>query len=208
MTLTRVIRLFIGLILYALGVVFTIQANLGLSPWDALHSGLSQRCPLTFGEVSILVGFVVIMITFQFHEPVGVGSILNAVLVGLFIDLIQNLNLIALSNSFSTGVVMLFSGMFLVAMASYFYIGSRYGAGPRDGLMVALTRETGMPVGLIRAIIEMTVLFMGYLLGAKIGIGTVLLAFGMGPMIQIIFQYFHFNVRDIEHDSILQKKTA
>lgn len=204
----RKLRLFIGLILYALGIVFTIQANLGLSPWDALHSGLSRVMGITFGQVSILVGFIVVSITYQFHEPIGIGTILNTFSIGLFIDYFFYIDLIKLSNHFLSGVFMLFLGMFLIALASFFYIGSGYGTGPRDGLMVALTRTTKKPVGLIRGSIEMTVLFLGYLLGAKIGIGTLLLAFGMGPIIQLTFKHFSFDVSRVTHDFFLQKQAS
>ncbi len=208
MTYTRIGRLLLGLMLYAVGIVLTIQANLGLSPWDALHSGLSQTFGISFGQISILVGIAVVAVTYQFHEAIGVGTILNTVLIGLFIDYIFHIDLIKTPSNFFLGVLMIFAGMFMIAFASYFYIGSRYGAGPRDGLMVALTRVTGKPVGLIRGSIELTVLFLGYLLGAKIGIGTVLLAFCMGPIIQMTFRYFSFEVGAVSHDSILQKKAV
>jgi uncharacterized membrane protein YczE len=100
---------------------------------------------------------------------------------------------------------MLITGMFLIALGSYFYIGSRFGTGPRDGLMVALTRVSKKPVGLIRGLIEMTVLLLGYLLGAKIGLGTIILAFGIGPIVQLTFRILRFDVHTVTHDSLLQK---
>jgi len=205
MKLTRYIRLTIGLILFALGIVLTVNGNLGLAPWDAFHVGLSQILNLSFGQVSIIVGITVILINYQLHESIGIGTVANIFVIGMLIDLIFSSNIIPISTNTFTGVIMLLLGMFLIAFASYCYIGSGFGTGPRDGLMVALTRKLQKPVGLVRGGIELTVLALGYLLGAKVGLGTLLLAFGIGPIVQLTFKLLHFKVEDIQHDAFLQK---
>ncbi len=201
----RYLRLTVGLILYAIGIVLTINGNLGLAPWDAFHIGLCKTFGISFGQISIIVGIFVLIINYHLDESIGIGTIANIFVIGLLIDLIFYLKFIPISHSISGGTLMLFFGMVLIAVASYYYIGSGFGTGPRDGLMVALTRVTKKPIGLIRGLIEMCVLLMGYLLSAKIGFGTIFLAFGIGPIVQITFKVFRFDVNSVKHDSFIQK---
>lgn len=202
----RFFQLSMGLILYAVGIVFTINANMGLAPWDAFHMGLTYMSHISFGMISILVGLLVMVFTYQLNESIGIGTLSNIFVIGLLIDLIFYLDLIPLANSMITGIPMLLIGMELIALGSYFYIGSSFGTGPRDGLMVALTRVTSKPVGLIRGLIELTVLAAGYLLGAKIGIGTLIVGLGIGPIVQLTFKVLKFDVSTITHDAFLQKR--
>lgn len=206
MFIKRYTRLIIGLSLCSIGIVITINANLGLSPWDALHSGLSHMLGIPFGQTGILVGLFVMLITYQLKESIGIGTITNIIYIGFFIDLIFYFKWIPLAATLLSGILMLVIGMFLMAVGTYYYIGSTFGTGPRDGLMASLTRVTQKPVGLIRGLIEVSVLFIGYLLGAKIGPGTFILAFCIGPIIQMVFRFFKFNVSEIRHDYLLQKK--
>ena len=206
MLFKRYTRLFIGFFLYSIGIVFTINGNLGLSPWDALHSGLSQLSGISFGQIGIIVGIIVMTVTYQLKESIGTGTILNIFVIGILIDYIFYIKLIPIAQSMAGGILMLLVGMVLIALATYCYIGSAFGAGPRDALMAALTRITQKPVGLIRGLIEVSVLFVGYLLGAKIGIGTFILAFGIGPIIQAVFSFFQFDVDKVKHDYLLQKR--
>lgn len=206
MLLKRYTRLFVGLFFYAVGIVFTVQANLGLAPWDALHWGLSELSNIPFGQVGIIVGLAILLVTYQLKESIGIGTILNIFVIGFLIDYIFYIEIVPLSQTLLTGVFIMVAGMVMIAFATYYYIGSGFGAGPRDALMTSLTRVTQKPVGLIRALIEITVLLIGYFLGAKIGIGTFILAFGIGPIIQIVFSVFKFDVNKVTHAFLLQKK--
>jgi uncharacterized membrane protein YczE len=206
MLFKRYTRLIIGLFFYSVGIVFTIHANLGLAPWDALHSGLSQMFGIPFGQMGILVGLIILVATYQLKESIGIGTITNIVVIGFLIDYIFYIELIPIAQTLLSGILMLVIGMVLIAIASYCYISSAFGTGPRDALMSSLTRVTQKPVGLIRGLIEISVLFIGYLLGAKIGLGTFIIAFGIGPIIQIVFSLFNFNVDKVNHDFLLQKK--
>lgn len=206
MVYKRLIRLMIGLTLFSIGIVILINANMGLAPWDAFHIGLSQHTGLTFGQVSIIVGLVLLIITYHLYESIGIGTIFNIVVMGIIIDIIFHFNLIPQSNSPLSGMIMLYIGMQLIALGSYFYIGSGFGTGPRDALMVGLVRISKKPVGLIRAIIELTVLSLGILLGSKIGIGTLIIAFGIGPIVQITFSLLKFDVHQVKHAAFIQKK--
>ncbi len=196
----RLFQLFIGLLLYALGIYFTLQANLGVAPWDAFHQGLSQKFNITFGQASILVGVVIIIVNMIFKENIGIGTIANTLIIGIIIDLLYRINLLPEMTHFYSGLFIIVLGMTSIALATYFYISAAYGAGPRDGLMIILVKATKKPVGLVRLTIESTVLLAGYLLGGKIGAGTVIIALGIGPIVQFVFKLLKFEIDKVEHD--------
>lgn len=196
----RMLRLLWGTFLYAVGIVLTIQAGLGLSPWDVFHQGLSNRLGISFGTASILVSFVLVAASALLREHVGVGTLLNMVLVGVFIDLVMMTRRIPEMHTFPAGLAMMAAGLFVIAFASFFYIGAGYGAGPRDSLMVVLARRTGRAVGLCRAVVEGTALLLGWLLGGHAGVGTVIAAFGAGVAIQTVFALLRFDVRKVRQE--------
>jgi uncharacterized membrane protein YczE len=182
--------LLLGLFLFALGLVLTLQSGLGLGPWDALHQGLSLHAPVTFGQAGIAVGFGVLALTLLLREPVGLGTVLNMVLVGLFIDLILWAGVVPDLSHTPPPVRFLADagGVATVGLGSALYIGAGLGAGPRDSLMLGLARLTGWRVGVVRAGIELSVLAVGYLLGGTIGVGTLIFAFGIGPAVELAFR--------------------
>ncbi|MBK9180885.1 MAG: hypothetical protein IPM45_15200 [Acidimicrobiales bacterium] len=178
----RVPRLVLGLVLMGVGIALTVRADLGLGPWDVLHQGVAERTGLPIGWTSILVGVVVLALWVPLRERVGLGTILNAVIVGLVID--AALALLPGLHGPTPKVTALLLGLGLIAAGSGLYIGSGLGAGPRDGLMTAIVRR-GHPVWSVRTAIEVTVLGAGFLLGGAVGLGTVLTAFGIGPLVQL-----------------------
>lgn len=196
----RIARLLFGTFLYALGIVMTIRANIGLSPWDVFHQGVSLRLGITFGMSSILVSGILIAVSVFMKEHVGIGTLLNMALVGLFIDLIMMTGRIPEMRNFVFGLLMMAGGLFVIAFASYFYIGAGYGAGPRDSIMVILVRRTGRRVGVCRAAVEGAALLLGWLLGGHAGIGTVIAAFGAGLAIQSVFSLLRFNVQTVRQE--------
>lgn len=199
----RTIRLIFGLFLYALGSFLSIQANIGLAPWEAFSMGGSYLTHLSYGNIVVISGFVIIAIDFAFKEKIGFGTILNAILIGKFVDLIQFTNMVPLMSNFWLGILMLLLGQVIICIGSYFYIGSSLGCGPRDALMVALgKRMPKVPIGAIRGLIEGTVLIIGWLLGAKVGIGTVISVFGIGFILQFTFKVLRFDVKNIKQESV------
>ena len=196
----RIARLLLGTFLYAAGIVMTIRANLGLSPWDVFHQGVSLRLGISFGTASILVSGVLVAAAVFMKEHVGIGTLLNMVLVGVFIDLIIMTNIIPEMGHFVFGLLMMAMGLFVIAFASYFYIGAGYGAGPRDSLMVILVRRTGRRIGVCRAAVEGAALILGWLMGGRAGIGTVIAALGAGIAIQSVFSLLRFNVRAVHQE--------
>jgi uncharacterized membrane protein YczE len=199
----RTIRLIFGLFLYALGSFLSIQANIGLAPWEAFSMGGSYLTHISYGNIVVISSFVIIVIDFAFKEKIGFGTILNAILIGKFVDLIQFANIIPLMSNFWLGILMLLFGEVVICVGSYFYIGASLGCGPRDALMVALgKRMPKVPIGAIRGLIEGAVLIIGWLLGAKIGVGTIISVFGIGLVLQFTFKLLRFDVKNIEHESV------
>jgi uncharacterized membrane protein YczE len=201
----RILRTILGLFLFACGSYCVIRANVGLGPWEAFHMGISYHVPLSYGNISVLSGFVILGFDYLLKEPIGLGTILNTILIGKFVDLLLYLDILPLIDNFAGGVALLLTGQFIVAMGSYFYISNGLGCGPRDSLMTALSKRIPKaPIGVIRGIIEGTALFIGFLLGAKIGLGTVVAMFGISFVIQLVFGFLKFDVKKIHHENAVE----
>jgi uncharacterized membrane protein YczE len=200
----RLFNLFLGLTLYALGIVFAIQAQIGYAPWEVFHVGMSNTLGISIGTASILAGVVIGAIGIFLGEKVGIGTILNMFLIGMILDWIMILDFIPVANNFTLGLFMLILGLFTIALGSYFYIGSAFGAGPRDGLMVALTRLTKLPIGVCRGGVEIIAVIIGWKLGGMVGLGTIIAAFGIGFCVQLTFQLLHFDTTTIKHETLGQ----
>ncbi|MBA1334672.1 MAG: hypothetical protein HPY66_2576 [Firmicutes bacterium] len=195
----RILRLFLGLFLFAVGIVMTINANLGLAPWDVFHQGISNKIGITMGQASIAVGVLLVILNGVLGERLGWGTLCNMVFVGLFLDFLMLNQLIPVFESIILRLVMMALGLFVIGVASYFYIGAGLGSGPRDGLMIAFTKKTGRSVRLIRNSIETSVLVMGYILGGFVGIGTLIMALTVGHFVQFAFKILNFDVNTVEH---------
>jgi len=184
------------------GIVVTINAHIGYAPWDVFHVGLAKATGISIGTASITTGLVIIMITALLGEKLGLGSLLNMVLIGVFMDILLAFKIIPVADSFAVGLVMLIAGLYINALATYFYIGSALGAGPRDSLMVALTRKTGLPIGVCRGTIEISAVLVGWKLGGMVGVGTIISAFVIGFAIQTTFALLKFDATAIRHETL------
>lgn len=178
----RMPRLLVGLALFGVGIASMVRADLGLSPWDVLHQGVAGHTSLTIGTVSIITSLVVLLLWVPLRERPGIGTLCNAVLIGLVVDL--TLFVVPPVEAMGARVGFLLAGPVLVAIGSGFYIGAGLGPGPRDGLMTGLARR-GMSVGPVRGGIELAVFVLGWALGGTVGIGTVLFTLGIGPLVQL-----------------------
>ena len=185
----RLVALFGGLPLFSLAIVLMVESKLGLPPWDVLHSGIAAHTPLTLGTVSILVGLVIVAVSWVAGTPPGVGTIANAVVIGVAINLLGSIEAIRdLSNStLGVRVILLAIGILLFGAGSALYMGAGLGAGPRDALMLTLSRRTGVRIAIVRGVMEATVLLTGVLLGGDAGIGTIALAVLVGPVVELSF---------------------
>ena len=197
-----------GLILFSFGIIFTIRANIGYPPWDVFHVGLAETLGLSLGIVSIIAGIVILIIVRLLGEKLGLGTICNIFLIGIFLDIILEVNIIPEMNTVISGIALLIIGLFAISLGSYFYIKSAFGAGPRDNLMVVLTKKTKIPVGICRSIIELAVTIAGWLLGGMVGIGTIIAVIGIGFCIQIVFKIFKFDVTAVQHENLIETFSA
>jgi uncharacterized membrane protein YczE len=192
----RLPQLVFGLMLYGWSMALMIEAGLGLDPWDVFHEGLTLYVPLTFGQVTILVGAAVLLLWIPLRQWPGVGTILNVILIGLAVD--QGLWLLAQPDSLTLRIAMLIAGVVLNGLAGALYIGAHLGPGPRDGLFLGLVRRTGYSVRLMRTSVEVAVLGLGWLLGGTVGVGTVLYALAIGPLVQAFLPFVQVQVPEPE----------
>lgn len=195
----RFLVLWGGLVLYAIGLVLCMQANIGFSPWDVFHKGLSLRTGLSIGQISMITGAVIVLFDIRMKEKIGIGTILNVFFIGIFIDLVLDSGLIPQMTGLIPGIAMMLLGLLIVGFATLFYIAAGFGAGPRDGLMLALIRVSGKGVALVRNLMEIVVTVLGYFLGGPVGLGTLLTALTMGYFVKLAFSLFRFDAAKVRH---------
>ena len=184
-------RLLLGLYLVGLGLAMMIHTGLGVPPWDVLSQGLQVQTGWSFGTCAVVISGIVLLIWIPIRQQPGIGTVINAILIGPFADLSKPL-MPELSGWFANLVWMIL-GLIAVAIGSGLYISANLGAGPRDGLMVGLTRVSGWPFWVIRTIGESVVLITGWLLGGTVGIGTALFAISIGTLMQMTMKWFGFD---------------
>lgn len=183
----RLPLLLAGLVLFGVSLAAIINAGLGAVSWDVLHLGLADRLPLTVGIAGVLVSLLLLLTWIPLRQWPGVGTIGNAVLVGLVLDLA--LPHLPTPETLSGQIPMLALGILGNGLATAMYIGAQLGPGPRDGLMTGLARVTGRSIRLIRTALEITVIAIGLLLGGTAGVGTVAFALAIGPVTQALLPF-------------------
>ena len=204
--------LFVGFLVMSLGVVLIKESELGLFPWGVFHDGLTNVVPLSFGEITSYLGFVILLFSvIAFKTNVGPGTLLNIILVGPIIDLIDLLINLDSDILILKSLFFLF-GLLLMAMGKALYISSKLGAGPRDGLFVGVSRVFNAEVKYVKPTIEIIVLAAGFFLGGTIGVGTVITMLFSGYFVQLFFKLFKFESRVDRQRNIIdyfrQKKSA
>ena len=177
----RIAQLVAGLVLFGVGIGCMLQSGLGLPPWDVLHQGLAEQLGLSVGTWSIIISFVVLLIWLPLRERYGAGTLLNAILIGVVIDL----TVLVLPEPEAVWLrgLMLAAGILFIGVASGMYIGANLGPGPRDGLMTAISRR-GLSIRVTRWGLEVAVLITGILMGGTFGVGTIAFALFIGPLVQ------------------------
>lgn len=186
-TMRRLPQVLVGLYLFGAGIALMIAGDLGLAPWDVFHQGVSDQTGWSIGSVIIGTSVVVLIGFLALGERVGLGTLLNIVLIGLAVD--ATLVVLDTPDSFLSRLGLTLAGPALIALASALYIGGGLGPGPRDGLMTGLAKR-GIKVWRARTAIEISVLVVGLLLGGTVGIGTVWFTFGIGPMVHVLLPLF------------------
>ncbi|MDQ1661887.1 MAG: hypothetical protein QOJ68_1867 [Blastococcus sp.] len=180
----RLVQLYLGLALYGASMALLVRSRLGVMPWDVLHQGLSRHIGWSLGTVSIAVGALVLLAWIPLRQKPGVGTVSNVVVIGVTVD--GTLALLPSPSALGARVALVVAGVLLNAVATAAYIGVHLGPGPRDGLMTGLVRRTGGSVRVVRTSIEVVVVATGWLLGGTLGLGTVVYALCIGPLVQIL----------------------
>ena len=188
----RIGRCVLGLAVFGVGIAMLIDARLGAAPWDVFHTGVSELTGLPVGQVTIITGVVLLMLWIPLGETMGLGTILNAIEIGLVVDLV--LPVLPEPDLLAARTPMMFGGVVLIAIGSGLYIGAGLGPGPRDGLMTGFAKR-GLSIRFARTAIEVTVLVIGITLGGAIGIGTAVFALGIGPLVQFFLPRLQISPR-------------
>jgi uncharacterized membrane protein YczE len=185
----RSASLLAGLGLFALGIVLLLESELGLSPWDVLNQGVSERSGVSFGTANILVALLVLVLAAALGARIGPGTVANALLIGLFVDGLLAIDGVGGLSDSTLGVRIFLkvAGILTIGIGSGFYIGAGMGAGPRDSLMLVAARRSGVRIGVVRVVLEVAVTVVGFALGGTVGIGTLAFALGVGPAVELSF---------------------
>lgn len=184
----RVIQLLVGLVLYGAGCAVMVQAGIGLDPWTVFAQGVSRQTGIGIGWVTNLLGFLILLLWIPLRQKPGIGTIANILVVGTSMQ--ATLGFVPpVTGWLAQGIVFL-AGVVMVALASGLYIGANFGPGPRDGLMTGINARFGWPIWTARLTVEATVLLAGWLLGGTVGLGTVLFAVLIGPLVHLALPPF------------------
>ena len=197
-----------GLFVFAVGNFLTVKANIGQAAWNVLNMGLSKVLPLTFGQITIFVSAMVILLDILMKEPIGLGTILNGVLVGTFYDIFEAMHIMPVIQDPIVGFVVLVLGMVIMAAAQQMYMSPCLGCGPRDTMMVGVgKRIRRVPMGVVSIIISLSVVLAGWLMGGDVGIGTIFYLLCNGFVMQMVYNVLRFEPRNLKHLSLLDLVT-
>ncbi len=203
--LFRSVKAALGLVFFGFGVFLTIQADIGLAPWDCLNVGIAGKLNVSYGTISVLLSVLIVLIDLLLGERIGLGTILDALLVGPSVDMFATLGIVPKSDgSLWMGLILLSIGLFIMAFGQFFYMSARLCCGPRDSLLVGLgKRLRRWPIGAVNVVLQLTVLITGALLGGPVGVGTVASVFLLGIITQLVFRLVRFEPRDLLHEDIV-----
>ena len=192
-----------SLFLNGFGVYLTIQANIGAGPWDVLNLGLSKTLGILYGNASIAVSMLILVIDILLREPIGIAMFIDAVVVGKAVDFYRWIGVVPACRSLWTGVPVMLAGLVVLAYTQYTYMRAALGCGPRDTLLVGLAKRVPrVPIGAVSIALLSTATLIGWLLGGPVGIGTLISAFGAGPVMQMAFHTVHFDATAVRHQRL------
>lgn len=195
----------VSLFVNGFGIYLTIRAGIGSAPWDVFNIGLSHTFGILYGTASISVSLCILGIDILMREPIGLSMLIDAVVVGKSVDLFNYLALIPVPSSLFISIPMLIAGLFIIGYTQYFYMRASLGCGPRDTLIVGLKKRIRrLPISIVSVVLTSIVTLIGWLLGGPVGIGTLLCAFGAGPIMQLAFFSFGFDAASTNHQSIIE----
>lgn len=192
-----------GLATFATGVYLTIQANIGVAPWDCFFLGVEHTFGIKYGNVAVMTSLIVILIDLLLKERIGLGTLIDAVFTGKVVDFLNWLDVVPAQDSVIVGILLMIAGLFLNGLGQFIYMRVALCCGPRDGMIVGLSKKLKkVPIGVVSILILAVVLFLGWMLGGPIGIGTLIGTFLMGPIMQLVFKMLHFDAEAVKHQDI------
>lgn len=193
----------VSLFVNGFGIYLTIQANIGAAPWDVLSLGLSKTLGILYGSASIAVSLTILLIDVLLREPIGIAMFIDAVVVGKSVDFFNWLHPVAPCQSLRSAIPVMIVGLFIIAYTQYTYMVASLGCGPRDTLLVGLARRAPrVPIGAMSIALLSTATLLGWLLGGPVGLGTLICAFGAGPIMQFAFRTVDFDATGIRHQNL------
>ncbi len=201
--LKRIVYLVFGCYLYGLGLTFYVYNGLGMDPWNVFHGGITLHTGIGIGIVNVIVSIVIIFVAVAMGEPFGIGTIFNSTLIGGFLQLNINTGIFTVPDTLPMKILFLFLGMIIIGFATYYYIKPGFGSGPRDSLSIALSKKWKMKMGYTKSIVDVMAVVVGIMLGGSFGIGTIISSVLGGVFVQIVFNMFSFDVKNLEHENIL-----
>lgn len=193
----------VSLFVNGFGVYLTIQANIGAGPWDVLNLGLSKTLGILYGNASIAVSLTILVVDILLKEPIGIAMFIDAVVVGKAVDFFNLIHAVPPCQNLWTGIPVMIVGLFILAYTQYTYMIASLGCGPRDTLLVGLAkRMRRVPIGAVSIALLSTATLIGWLLGGPVGVGTLICAFGSGPVMQLAFSTVRFDATGIRHQRL------
>lgn len=193
----------VSLFVNGFGVYLTIQANIGASPWDVLNLGIARSTGILYGSASIAVSLTILAIDILLREPIGIAMFIDAVVVGKSVDFFNWIHAVPACGSLLTGIPVMIAGLFILAYTQYTYMLASLGCGPRDTLLVGLAKRVRrVPIGAVSIALLSAATLVGWLLGGPVGVGTILCAFGAGPIMQLAFFSVHFDATRVRHQRL------
>ena len=194
-----------GLFGFGVGVYLTIQANIGVAPWDTFYLGINRVTGIQYGTISIIVSFVVIGLDLLLKEKIGIGMLLDAVIVGKTVDLMNWLNPVPAQQNMIVGVILMIVGLFIMGFSQFLYMKAALCCGPRDTLLVAMNKRfKNVSAGTVWTGILITVFLLGWLLGGPVGVGTIIAVCLQGPLMQLAFNMMKFKPTEVNHQDLIQ----
>ena len=195
-----------GLFGFGVGVYLTIQANIGVAPWDTFYLGINKATGIQYGNISIAASIIIILMdVFVLKERIGIGTLLDAVVVGKTVDLMNWLNLVPAQQNLIVGIILMLVGLFIMGFSQYLYMQAGLSCGPRDSMLVGISKKIpNVKVGYIGTAILITVFILGWLLDGPIGVGTIIAVALQGTLMQVAFNIMKFDPKDITHQDLLQ----
>ena len=194
-----------GILIFALGVHFTIYANIGLAPWDCLGMGIAAHTPLNYGLAMTVMAVIILGVDLLLKERIGYGTVIDALLSGNFVQMFNDLNPLPENHSVPLGIVLMLAGFVFMALGMWIYMAAAQCCGPRDSLLVGLgKRLPRVPIGFVEILMWAVVLLIGWGLGGPVGIGTLISTFGAGLVMQLVYSLVHFEPRKVRHRDIME----